>query len=531
MKLEDISIHAFIQTHNIKNETGTPIDFRDHMFLFDIYRDFSPKLVVMKAAQIGATTMEVIKTIWGVKNRGLDAIYTLPTYEDVNTMVGSKVNRIISQNPVLQEWTKDRDTIDQKQIGDHYIHFRGTWTQKAAIMVTSDWNLYDEIDASKQDVIEQYATRLQHSKYKYEHYFSHPSAQGTGIDKYWERSDQKHWFITCKACSSEQYLSWPQSINAAKGTFVCKKCGGEIMDDDRRRGRWVARFRDREYSGYWVPLLICPWVSAKEILSYQKDKSEEYFYNKVLGLPYIGGGNKLTKAHFVQNLTTENLYPENPNERVIIGVDTGKQLHYVVGGKKGIFYYSTAKDYDEIESLLHRWPRAIAVIDQGGDLIGSRKLREAYPGRVFLCTFGADRKTQQLVRWGSRDENGAVTADRNRTIQLVVDEFVDRRLPVMGSETDWYDYWLHWNALTRIKEIDQTSGAEKRKIWVRNGDDHWALATVYWRVGFDRFCRDGEIIMPQKDIGIPIQPEVYPDKTMDNMILPDKHQPLWLSEN
>lgn len=130
MALEDISIHAFIQQNNIKNEVGVPIDFKDHMFLFDIYRDFSPKLVVMKAAQVGATTMEVIKTLWGVKNMGLDAIYTLPTYEDVNTMVGSKVNRIINQNPIFQQWTKDKDTIDQKQIGDHYIHFRGTWTQK-----------------------------------------------------------------------------------------------------------------------------------------------------------------------------------------------------------------------------------------------------------------------------------------------------------------------------------------------------------------------------------------------------------------
>src|SRR3990167_6068897 len=208
-RLSEISIHAFIQENGIKNEVGVPIDFKDHPFLFDIYRDFSPKLVICKAAQVGATTMETLKLLWAVRNKGLDAIYCLPTYEDVNTMVGSKVNRIIAQNPILQEWTKDKDTIDQKQIGDNYIHWRGTWTSKAAIMVSSDWNLYDEIDASKPDVVEQYATRLQHSKYKYEHYFSHPSAQGTGIDKFWEKSDQKHWFIMCGQCGEEQFLEWP----------------------------------------------------------------------------------------------------------------------------------------------------------------------------------------------------------------------------------------------------------------------------------------------------------------------------------
>ena len=78
----------------------------------------------------------------------------------------------------------------------------------------------------------------------------------------------------------------------------------------------------------------------------------------------------------------------------VIGVDTGKQIHYVCGGEKGLFYYDVAKDYDEIENLLKRWPRAVCVIDQGGDLIGSRKLREHYPGRVFLCSYGEDRKPE-----------------------------------------------------------------------------------------------------------------------------------------
>lgn len=100
-------------------------------------------------------------------------------------------------------------------------------------MVSSDWNLYDEIDASKADVVEQYATRLQHSPYKYEHYFSHPSAQGTGIDRYWQKSDQKHWFITCPSCQKKQYLEWPQSIE--NDEYVCKFCKAVLSNDDRKK--------------------------------------------------------------------------------------------------------------------------------------------------------------------------------------------------------------------------------------------------------------------------------------------------------
>ena len=514
--IEDLSIHAFIQKYEIKNEMSIPLDFRNHYFLFDIYKDFSPKLCIMKAAQIGATTMEALKAIWAVKNKKMDAVYILPTDTDVNSMVSSKVNRIIAQNPILMEWTKDKDSVEQKQIGNNYIHYRGSWTQKQAIMVTSDWNIYDEVDSCKQDIVEQYSTRLQHSRLKWEHFFSHPSSVGTGIDRYWQKSDQKHWFIKCQGCNEEQFMEWPRSFNIEKEIYICKYCGKELTNEERRVGRWVKKYNNREYSGYWIPLFIAPWVTAKEIIDYNKEKSDEYFYNKVLGLPYVGGGNKLTKAHLIQNLTGELVITPEDTERVIIGVDTGKKLHYVVGGQQGIFYYDEAKNYEEIENLLTRFKRSIAIIDQGGDLIGSRALREKYPGRVFLCTFGTDRKTLELVRWGKNDEDGAVTADRNRSIQLVVDEFTDARIPLQGNEDDWYDYWLHWNNLTRIKEIDDKTGEIKRKIWVRNGDDHWALATVYWRVGMTRFSSIDNKIISSKKPEIEEVPVIYPGDLMDS---------------
>lgn len=490
--LQAHSIHAFIQEQGIKVEQGMPVDFREHFFLYDVYRDFSPKQVILKAAQVGFSTLAVLKSLWLAKNKHVDIIYTLPTDNDRNDFVGGKVNRILAQNSILQSWTQDKDSVEQKRVGNNIIYYRGTWTQKAAIMVPSDVNIYDEVDTSKQDVVEQYSTRLQHSKYKWEWYFSHPSAEGVGVDKFWDRSDQKHWNIKCNHCGVEQYMSWSESVDQEKQVYICKECKGELSEQARAKGRWIPKYKDREFSGYWIPLLICPWVSAKEICSYYEHKSEEYFWNKVLGLPYVGGGNKLTKSLFMQNVTDRVFTPDR-DERVVIGVDTGLKLHYVIGTGDGIFYYDEAQEYAEIEEHMARWKRAIVVIDQGGDIIGSRKLREDYPGRVFLCSYGEDRKTKELVRWGRHDEDGAVIADRNRTIQLVVDEFTDRRIPVQGTEDDWYDYWLHWNNLTRIKE-ESKHGDKIRKVWARSGEDHWAHATVYWRVGVSRFGVGGSVI-------------------------------------
>lgn len=517
MNLEDVSIHAWLIEHQIKNEKGQPIDFKDHLFLFEPYADLSPRQVYLKAAQVGLSTLEIIKSLYTAAKYGLNIIYTLPTESDVQDFAGGKVNPIISQNPVLKQYVKDRDTVEQKRVGNSVVYYRGTFTQKAAIMVSSDLNIYDEVDASNQRVIEQYSSRLQHSRFKWEWYFSHPSAEGYGVDKVWQLSDQKHWFIICGACKKEQYLSWPQSIDQEKEIYQCKFCKKEISDDMRRKGRWVQKYKDKPYSGYWIPLLICPWVPAKEVIEKFYTKGEEYFYNKVLGLPYTGGGNKLTKALLMRNLTDKMITPLK-DERVVIGIDTGKKIHYVCGTAKGLFYYGTSSDYDEIEKLMERWPKAIVVVDQGGDLIGSRKLREKYVGRVFLCTYGSDRKTQELVRWGKQDEHGTVVTDRNRMIQLVVDEFSDVRIPLQGNENDWYDYWLHWNALTRVTE--ENDRGTMRKVWVRNGDDHWAHATSYWRTGMMRFGGGkGAVITgtPKPFANLKPSPELNEDGTMPSV--------------
>lgn len=486
--LAELSIIAWLTENAVRNEKGELIDFKNHRFLYDIYRDQSQYLCVMKAAQVGMSTLEVLKNFYDANRYKMDIIYTLPTDADVQQFVGGKVNRILAQNPILQAYTKDKDTIEQKQIGDSMIYFRGTWTAKQAIMVTADRLVHDEVDSSKQDVVKDYEARLQHSKFKQKHVFSHPSVPGNGVHTEWEQSDQKHWLVKCGACKQEQYLEWPQSICPERKVFVCKECDEPLSDDMRRKGRWARKVgrEGAKYSGYWVSLLMCPWVTAQEILDKYNDTkvSREFFWNKVLGLPYVGSGNKVFKDQILGNLTDKINSQEG---RLVIGVDPGIDIRYVIGNREGLFYYGQAKDYEGLDALMTEYEKAIMVIDQGGDIIGQRKLREKYPGRVFLCHYRPDRKTLGLIKWGDNDEDGNVIVDRNRMIQLVIDEFSDKRIPLQGNENDWYDYWLHWSHIYRDMEINPETGDLIRYVWKRSDRDDWVHATVYWRVGMDRF--------------------------------------------
>lgn len=496
--------------HKIRNEQGVPLDFIDHLFLFDIYGDWSQKLVCMKAAQIGFSTLAINKSLYAAKHKKWDIIYTLPTGADVHDFVGAKVNRIIEQNKIFKHYVSDRDTVEQKKVGDNIIYYRGTFTEKAAIMVSSDLNIHDEEDRSNPETLEVYASRLQHSKFKGEWHFSNPSAEGHGVSRYWAKSDQKHWFIRCGTCRRNQYLSWPDSIDQERRCFQCKSCHAPLRRGDRAKGEWVKRFKDREFSGYWIPLLLAPWVTAGEIIDYFNNKPRDYFYNFVLGLPYIGEGNTVPEHTIYGNLTEK----VNSQEDVVIGCDSGLIKHYVVGNKEGIFFYGKTETWDDIRKLLRRFQRSIAVIDHLPDLTEPRKMVEEFPGRVFLGHYSQDRKSFQLIRWGKDAEFGNVTIDRNRVMQLLIDEFADRRIPLQGVKSDWEEYYAHWKTLYRMNDTD-IIGNPTFKWETSTGQDHWCHATLFWRAGMDKQANiGGGSILGIQHNKFPTAPTIAPDGTI-----------------
>lgn len=489
-KLAMADIHIFLKLYEIKNEQGVKLDFRDHPFLFDIFHDVSPHQAIRKAAQVGFSTTAIIKSLWLAKAKKMDMIYTLPTYGDVHDFVTSKVNRIIDINPILKKWTLDKDTIEQKRVGDSVIYYRGTFNERAALMISSDLNVHDEVDRSNLKVVDQYFSRLQHSKYGYQWLFSNPSVPDVGVDKLWNRSDQKHWFVPCPKCKHQQFLTmaniFERENDPKEYYFGCVKCKTEL---NRRKGKWVKRWNEvKDVSGYWISLLMCTWVTANQVKLLERTKSPEYFDNFVLGVPHVGSGNTVTKDVIMRNLTDEINKQEG---RLVIGVDPGIDIRYVVGNKRGLFYYGSCKDYTELDNLMRRWDKAIMVMDQGGDIIGSRKLRDKYRNRVFLAAYRTDRKDEEMFRFD--DDKGTVQIDRNNTIQLLIDELKDRRIPLQGTETDWYDYWIHWSHIYRAVEED--SFGRPRYKWQRSDRDDWVHATVYWRAGMDRFAEsEGAII-------------------------------------
>lgn len=523
----------WVLQHEIKNETGFPIEFEKRRFLWDVYNDLSPNQVLLKPPQIGATVMNTLKSMYVAHKLRRQIIYTLPTQGDVQDMVGGSINRIIAQNPILMSWVKDHDTVEQKQVGDSIIFYRGTFTAKQAMMIPSGLNIHDEVDASDPDVITQYETRLQAQEDGgWRWYFSHPSLAGHGVDIYWQQSDKKEWFITCSHCAEQQVLTWPDNISIERTCYICRFCKHELSNEERIYGVWKNQdgtewtgsiAGDYKFSGWHISQLMLYNKTAQDIIDAFNDplKTKQYFYNYVLGLPYQSSDDLIPSAVILRNCVEEVNSQEN---RVIIGVDTGLPWHVTILNKDGVFYYERFKEigkpgtppgYDPLNRMrefLQRWPKAIIVSDQGGDLSPMRILQEEFSGRVFLCYYRKDRKTSKIIQWGldgsDYEKYGEVYVDRNNMIQLIVEQLREiGRIRLNGEKDEWTDFAAHFDNIYRerlvVKEQkdkdDRTLyGAEY--VWKRKGPDHFVHALLYGLVGLSRFSETLAKVLSDDDV-------------------------------
>lgn len=239
------------------------------------------------------------------------------------------------------------------------------------------------------------------------------------------------------------------------------------------------------------------------------------YKQKWLGEPYVSPNDMLSMLVLSRCLTEEINAQEG---RVIIGLDSGHDIYYTLMNNQGVFYHGYCQSpqevndpnydpYDEIDGLLKNNPRWVLVADQGGDLIGIRKLQTKYPGRVFLVWFTKETKSKQLIRWGEDKEYGKVLVDRNRTVQLAVDQLNEQRILFNGSKEDWQPFFDHCTNIYRVKEITGDENDPQygwRWVWKRKGPDHWFMSMIYALVGMDKFGGDLAQIIKRESSGIVI---------------------------
>jgi DNA-directed RNA polymerase subunit RPC12/RpoP len=496
----------WLEAEDIVTEKNVPFQFHNHRYMIDILKDEAAIQVWMKAAQVGMTTGALIKVAHWAKYKKYNIIYTLPTVEDAEFIVQSKWEPILAQNPAMATWMGDKSTKTVKELDNAFIFFRGTWAQKDAISVTSDLNVHDELDRSNLETVGTYESRVLQSDYQGQWFFSNPSIPNQGVDAYWQESDQKHWYVTCEHCGHEQYLDWPDSICKERGIYVCTKCDKELSDDVRREGKWVAHFPGKYISGYWINRMMAPSTSAQQIIHSFNTKDRAYFYNFVIGKPYIGSDTSVSRSILLQNGI------DRPVEgNYCMGVDQGlNEKHVVIGTPEtGVTDLYIVKEWEEVAQLIRKFNCGNIVIDALPDTKSVKDLQAEFPFQIMMCYYRRDPAKPESVEY--KELEGAVFAARSRNIDELIQDLLDTRFPYSQElirQGLWEVYCKHWESLYLVFEEDKTTGA-RRRVWKNSRADHFVHATLYWRLAAKRAMdmNESPLYVPEDDPSTVMNPE------------------------
>lgn len=498
----------------LKNEQGVPLEWRDRRFLVDILCDLYPYQVDVKCSQVGLSTVDVLKAYFLAQVLGRRVIYSLPSDKLVEDFSTTKLEKIERANPLIcPTGTKNKQSKSWTDAG--FVLLRGTMGSSQDVMVTADYIVADEVNHSDIGVVEGLESRLQASPIKAQWWFGHPTFPGVGVDAKWKESDQREWHVTCRGCGQVQPLDFWQNINRERKIYVCRSCGHEISDDDRRSGEWIPLNPGARWHGRHISHLIAPWISAADVLEAEK-KPRDYFFSKVLALPNVGEGGAVDPS-LIRQARVWPVPEDNVPKQKFIGVDVGGPLHVVIGTEHGVTKTLTLgddpgiqpKDQGRFDNAKSKWGKlhqlmklerpTLLVIDNLPSGKEQAAFQRLHPNRVLRAIYDYNDKRKET--WVQDRQTGTVTAHRTRLIDEVLAAFADGSLPVYMDDGDpMFDGTTHgttgkienclvqhWGTLYQsgadgqaVNVVKKDRGGNVIRTWENAGPDHFAHATIYY---------------------------------------------------
>jgi hypothetical protein len=478
----------------VRRIKGRPFSFQGHEYLREMYEEHHPYIVIEKAAQMGASELAISKALYAcVTREGICVIFFFPTDQDVRDFSRHRVAPALEDlrraGLVGQQGARKADNVGLREIGRSTLYFRGMQSGIRMKSIPADFLIFDELDESPPEFKPLARERLSHSELKWVLELSTPTLPDYGIDVEFQRSDQRHWHVSC-GCSDGIVLehNFPDCLAKRVDGQVelrCPKCGEGPLDVCH--GRWIAHEPGRsERRGYHLSQLFSTAMPPAAILAeYETTRNMAEFYNSKLGIPYAGDRMPLTRADLLRCLGDHERGCDAGGLRVM-GVDQGKILHWVlleVGGEAArVVDLGEAESFDAVASRLERERVAMCVIDGLPNQHSARDMARGLPGRVAMCYYAESRRTEPDLR-ATKD---TVVVDRTESLDRMVTDMQLGRVALPSRlDGDTEEMIRHLTALAKVHKEDERTG-ERTARYIRTGPDHYAHALSYALVASDR---------------------------------------------
>jgi len=436
-----------------------------------------PRLVFMKAAQVGMSTYHLIKAAWLAQVRKAKTLYLLPT-EKMALRFGR--DRLPSLLGLKRPASPARVTV-----GDGVVMFRGLINDEGVRAQDADMVVLDELDCAPPGRVTLAQDRVLASDVGWISYLSTPTLPGHGVAKLFDASDQRRWLVKCGRCNWEGDLTENFPSCLTESSRVCPACRRPV---DVIRGRWVATAGATEYVGYHVNHLITTMPASEILRQYQaaEDASAvQRFYNSVLGLPYNPPGTSLTDADLERAWGEHDL--RATASWSVVGVDVGDRLHAVAAtpaqGVLVVIGVATLPSFAEVAAFLRDYGAVRCVVDAMPYKTSAIDLAREFGGKVWLSYFAGTAWTLGV----EATPDGVVpkiTLERTVALDRMVGALKTGRILLpRPRQKEMQDLVSHVKALSRI--VEEGAGGVLKPVWRSAGPDHFAMALAYMLAAAD----------------------------------------------
>ena len=424
--VEDAFIRRYASLWSLKYRTlkGKPITYKSTTNPFanrpwqrQILDDNHPNKVVEKSRQLGLSEVSVTELIHFLAvHSNTKAMYTFPTYTQMQDFSVSRIAPVFKGNPVLQSLlSKEVNNVGMKKVGDSYLFMRSSSSGSIGEGVDTDCAYFDELDRMPNNVFEAFAEGLKSSAYGYVRRWSTPTTPGFGINALYQKSNQMRYIHTCPHCGHKQFLTPedniiqinPRGVNnitqeIEDGTFIigCKKCKKEL--DRWQEGEWVATEPSiKEMRGYHISQLDATWIKADDIMRRKFNySSKQLFYNYVLGEPYANEGLIIYEQDVKNCIRIPKEVTSRTSEYVGIaaGIDWGEPSWMVLLGLKPngqidilSIYWAESNptqplaDASMMAAILRAYQPNIIVADAGYGADKNSYMYTQFPNAFYAC--------------------------------------------------------------------------------------------------------------------------------------------------